>query len=185
MQPPPTGGPFDDPARPSPGISRRRSAAGNGTPRVHRHYRGRQRRHEPPAGSVGLREVTTKRPLRIHPDASQKPSRRRRHRPQYEIPIATDCGPRVPAWEAFVRLPAPETLHQLGHWAQHSSLLLADGIGSHTEVWPRPFRRLDSDQPSFFNLHVPLRRRVWSLKHLCDCHAGRLIGIFASKFEEP
>lgn len=41
-------------------------------------------------------------------------SRRGRLRPQIEIPIAIDCAPRVPSSGTFVRLPAPETLHDSG-----------------------------------------------------------------------
>ena len=85
--------------------------AGNGPTRVHGHYRRRQGRDEPRAGPAEPRGGATKRPVRIHPDASQRRSRHRRHRPQIEIPIAIDCGPRVPSSGTFVRLPAPETLH--------------------------------------------------------------------------
>jgi hypothetical protein len=46
--------------------------------------------------------------------ASQRPSRHHRHRPQLEIPIAADCAPRVPSSGTFVRLPAPQTLHDSG-----------------------------------------------------------------------
>ena len=49
------------------------------------------------AGPATPRGGATKRPVRIHPHASQRRSRHRRHRPQIEIPIAIDCGPRVPA----------------------------------------------------------------------------------------
>ncbi|WP_210212101.1 hypothetical protein, partial [Mesorhizobium sp. M6A.T.Ce.TU.016.01.1.1] len=41
-------------------------------------------------------------------------SRHRRHLPKSEIPIAIACGPRVPSSGTFVRLPAPETLHENG-----------------------------------------------------------------------
>ncbi|MDX8483488.1 nucleotidyl transferase AbiEii/AbiGii toxin family protein, partial [Mesorhizobium sp. VK24D] len=53
---------------------------------------------------------STKRSVRIHPGASRRRSRHRRHQPQIEIPITIDCGPRVPSSGTFVRLPAPETL---------------------------------------------------------------------------
>ena len=70
----------------------------------------RQGRVRAARGPATPRGGTTKRPVRIHPRASRHRSRHRRHQPQFEIPIAIDCGPRVPASGTFVRLPAPETL---------------------------------------------------------------------------
>lgn len=120
-----TGRPLYDPAWDGRTISCRRPAAGNGPTRVHRQYRRRQRRNEPRAGSAGLRGGTTKPPLRIHPYACQRRSHHRRHRPQIEIPIAVDCAPRVPSSGTFVRLPAPETLHDTGLSASGSSASVA------------------------------------------------------------
>ncbi|RUU15730.1 hypothetical protein EOC84_31360, partial [Mesorhizobium sp. Primo-B] len=39
-----------------------------------------------------------------------------------EIPIAIDCGPRVPSSGTFVRLPAPETLHASGRALRAATL---------------------------------------------------------------
>jgi hypothetical protein len=72
-------------------------ASGNGHTRVYGDCRHRQGRDEPRAGPARPRGGATKRPVRIHPCASQRRSRHRRHRPQFEIPIAIDRGPRVPA----------------------------------------------------------------------------------------
>lgn len=108
------GRPLHDPARHDPAFSRRRPASGNGPTRVHGDYRRRQGRDEPRAGPARPRRGATKRPVRIHLRVSQRRSRHRRHRPQFEIPIAVDCGPRVPSSGTFVRLPAPETLHDSG-----------------------------------------------------------------------
>ena len=57
------------------------------------------------AEATRLRGGVTERSVRVHRVASRGRSRHRRHQPQTKIPIAIDCGPRVPAWEAFVRLP--------------------------------------------------------------------------------
>lgn len=42
----------------------------------------------------------------------QRWSRHRRHQPQIEIPLIIDRGPQVPSSGTFVRLLAPETLHE-------------------------------------------------------------------------
>ena len=98
-------------------------------------------------GPTTPRGGATKRSVRIHPGASRRRSRHRRHQPKIEIPIAIACGPRVPSSGTFVRLPAPETLHdertvsfqaeiiskQPFRWRprcgpkQHKQSLLADG----------------------------------------------------------
>ncbi|MFB9982555.1 hypothetical protein ACFFNA_23295, partial [Mesorhizobium kowhaii] len=49
-----------------------------------------------------------------------------RHPPQIEISIAIDCGPRVPSSGTFVRLPAPETLHESSMSAFKTQLSEAD-----------------------------------------------------------
>ena len=76
------------------------------------------------------RRKATKRLRHIDTIASRQPPHRRRHRPKTEIPIVINCGPRVPAWGAFVRLPAPENLHHFGRWNVHCFHSEAD-IGKH------------------------------------------------------
>ena len=115
-----------DPAWHGPAFSRRHSASGNGPTRVHGDHRRRQGRVQPRAGPTTPRGGTTKRSVRIHPGASRRRSRHRRHQPQIEIPIAIDCGPRVPSSGTFVRLPAPETLHESRPSASASGTPRAD-----------------------------------------------------------
>jgi hypothetical protein len=57
---------------------------------------------------------TTKRPVSVHNPAHWLRSCDRGYKPQIEISVAFNCGPRVPSSGTFVRLPAPETLHETG-----------------------------------------------------------------------
>src|SRR6478736_2454861 len=92
-----TGGAVHDPAWYGPAFSRRHSASGNGSTRVHGDYRRRQSRAEPPTVPTTPRGGATKRSVRIKPAASRRRSRHRRHLPKIEIPIAIAYGPRVPS----------------------------------------------------------------------------------------
>ena len=100
-----------DPAWNGSAFSCRHSACGNGSTHVYGDYRRRQSRAQPLTVPTTPRGGATKRSVRIHPRASRWRSRHRRHLPKSEIPIAIACGPRVPSSGTFVRLPAPETLH--------------------------------------------------------------------------
>ncbi len=106
-----TGRRLHDPAWRDRDFSRGRPASGNRPTRGNGDYRRRQGRDEPAARPAKPRGGATKRPVRILLPTSRSPSRHRRHQPQIQIPIASECGPRVPSSGTFVRLPAPETLH--------------------------------------------------------------------------
>ena len=80
-----------------PASSRRRCASGNGPARARGDCRRRQAYDEHRAGPTIPRRGVTKRPVRVHHRTSHRRSSHRRNRPQFEIPIAIDCGPRVPA----------------------------------------------------------------------------------------
>jgi hypothetical protein len=141
-----TGRLLHDPAWHDPDLSRGRPASGNRPTRVHGDYRRQQGRVEPAAGPAKPRGGATKRPVRIQHPTSWPRSRHRRYQPQIEIPIASDCGPRVPSSGTFVRLPAPETLHGGGH------RFVVEGCGCFA--------------PSFLPFSQPRRRPK-------SCHEGK------------
>lgn len=106
-----TGRTLHDPAWHGRAYSRRRSASGNGLVRAHGNRQCRHASAQTSSGPQTLRNGAAKRLVRIDLGALPRRSRHRRRRPPFEIPIAGDCGPRVPSSGTFVRLPAPETLH--------------------------------------------------------------------------
>lgn len=144
------------------------SAAGTQPPatestHVYGDYRRRQSRAQPPAVPTTPRGGATKRSVRIHPGASRRRSRRPRYQPKIEIPIAIARGPRVPSSGTFVRLPAPETLHEsrrsgFGSYTAKAAVLVPTTL---------PFvRRTSSVSP---DQSQPLSQRVLDVSIELEC----------------
>ena len=110
-----TGRRLHDPAWHDQDFSRRRHAASGNRPAcVRGNHCRRQGRGESSDRPEKPRIRTTKRPVSVHNPAHWLRSCDRGYEPQIKISIAFNCGPRVPSSGTFVRLPAPETLHERG-----------------------------------------------------------------------
>jgi hypothetical protein len=97
--------------RNDPEFSHRRGASlRQRTTRAQGAHRGRQSRVQPHAALTIPRTGATKQSVRIHPGASRLRPRHRRHQPKSKIPTAP-VARGFPPSGTFVRLPAPETLH--------------------------------------------------------------------------
>jgi hypothetical protein len=103
-----------DPAWNGQDFSRRHHASGDRPTCVAGDHRRRQGCCEPGAGLSKPHGCETKRPVRSHRSTLWRQSHHPEHQPKSKISIASACGPRVPSSGTFVRLPAPETLHDSG-----------------------------------------------------------------------